>query len=313
MHQEESPLPITGPILVTGATGMQGGATVDALLDAGISVRALVRDPASAAARSLAERGVALQAGNFEDTVQLDKALEGAFGVFSVQLPPLPGDPDSEVRTGRNLVEAAKRAGVAHFVHTSVARAGDQANFAGWPEGRWTKEYWNSKSAVNSLVRAAGFDHWVVLKPAFMMENFIPPKAAWMFPLLASGFLGTAMTKGVPLDLVSAADVGRFAAAAFMNPPPFDKQDIDLAAEALDMDSVAARIASATGKPVRARYLTEVEAIDAGHHAGLVSSQQWASVEGYKVDLARAASFGVELETFAAWAQRHRNDFVVNV
>lgn len=306
-------MPITGPILVTGATGTQGGATVDALLDAGMPVRALVRDPASAAARKLSERGVTLCAGDFDDTVLLDKAVEGVFGVFSMQLTPLPGDPDSEVRTGRKLIEAARRAGVVQFVHTSVARAGDQASFAGWSEGRWTKGYWDSKSAVNSLVRVAGFDHWTVLKPAFMIENFIPPKAVWMFPLLASGLLGTAMTKGVPLDLISAADVGRFAAAAFMDPSRFDRQEIDLAAEALDMDSLAAVIADATGKPVQARYLTEVEAIDTGHHAGLVSSQQWASIEGYKVDLARAASFGIRLETFAAWAQQHRDDFVVNV
>ncbi|MDO7834410.1 NmrA family NAD(P)-binding protein [Sphingobium sp. HBC34] len=300
-------------ILVTGATGMQGGATVDALLANGFTVRALVRDPQSASSSALAARGVELARGDFDDLASLDAAMHGVDGVFSMQLPPLPGDLDSEVRAGRNLVEAAKRAGVDMFVHTSVARAGDQEHFVGWAEGRWWPDYWNSKSAVNDLVRSAGFPHWTVLKPAFMMENFIPPKAAWMFPQLSQGFIGTAMAKGARLDLIAASDVGRFAAAAFADPDRFNGQDITLAAEALDMDAVAAIIAEVTGKAVVARHMTTEEAVSAGNHPGLVSSQEWASIEGYKVDLARAHAFGIPLERFADWARRHSEDFEIAV
>ncbi len=298
-------------ILVTGATGMQGGATVDALLAAGFTVRALVRDPQSAPSLALAARGVELAQGDFDDPESLKAAMQGSDGVFSMQMTPQPDDLGSEVRTGRNLVEAARAAGVDTFVHSSVARAGDQENFAGWAQGRWWPDYWNSKSAVNDAVRAAGFPHWTVLKPAFMMENFIPPKAGWMFPQLSHGVVGTAIGKGVKLDLVAASDVGRFAAAAFADPHRFHGQDIDLAAESLDMDTIAAAIAKVTGKPVVAKSMSPEEAVAAGNHAGLVSSQEWASVEGYKVDIARAKSFGIALETFAEWAQRHCADFEV--
>lgn len=302
-------------ILVTGATGMQGGATVTALLNTGFKVRALVRDPQSASSQALAARGVELARGDFDDTASLDAAMQGVDGVFSMQMTPQPNDVESEVRTGRNLVEAARRAGVDTFVHSSVARAGDQENFVGWAEGRWWPDYWNSKSAVNEIVRSAGFPHWTVLKPAFMMENFIPPKAAWMYPQLSQGVVATAMTKGSRMDLIAASDVGRFAAAVFADPDRSNGQDIDLATESLDMDTVAATISEVTGKSVVARHMTPEEAVAAGSHAGLVSSQEWASVEGYKVDIARAGSragsFGIALESFADWAQRHRDDFEI--
>ena len=299
----------TGPILVTGATGAQGGAVVEALLQAGASVRALARDPGSAGARALAARGVELKPGDWNDPASLAAAMRGAGGVFSVQRPPSPADPESELRHGRHLVDAARAAGVEVFVHTSVARADEQARFVGWAEGRWSRDYWNSKSGVNDMVRAAGFPRWVILKPAFMMDNFIPPKAAGMFPSLVRGAIDTAMTPQTRLDLIAASDIGRIAAAAFADPARFAGEEIGLAAEALTMAQTAEIISEATGKPVVARSLSPDEAVAAGVNPGFVSSQEWASVEGYKVDIARANSFGIALESFADWARRHRSDF----
>lgn len=293
------------PILVTGATGAQGGAVVAAFGEAEIPLRALVRDPSSPAARALAERGVELVRGDFEDTASLEKAVSGAFGVFSVQLPPTPADPQREVRAGRRLVGAARAAGVELFVQTSVARADEHNDFAGWHEGRWWRDYWYAKAIVNAAVREAGFARWTILKPAFLMENFTPPKVQHMFPSLARGVLESAMAPESRLDLVSAADVGAFAAAAFRDPLRFDHLEMPLAAESLTMAEVAATISSVSGRPLTARHLSAPDAIAAGNHAGVVESQLWSSVEGYRVDLATARSYGVELQSFADWAQRH--------
>jgi uncharacterized protein YbjT (DUF2867 family) len=100
------------PILVTGATGTQGGGVVRALLNAGRPVRALTRDPGSAAGRALAAQGVDVVKGDFTDPASLDAALAGVEGVFSVQMGSHPGDPDTEIMTGKALIEAAGRAGV---------------------------------------------------------------------------------------------------------------------------------------------------------------------------------------------------------
>lgn len=300
---------IGGPILVTGATGAQGGAVVDALLAQGAEVRALVRNPSSASAVALAERGVEIVKGDFNDEESLAQATSGAVGVFSVQMPTSPVDLDGELRTGKLLIDAARRAGVVVFVHTSVARAGDERNFIGWDEKRWWPPYWEGKSGVNQAVKAAGFAHWVILKPAFMMDNFIPPKATWMFPSLARGVIATALKSETRLDLIAAADVGRFAAAAFADPARWDCQEIDLAAESLTMGEVASSISKATGRTVTARALPAKEAIAAGNSPLVTGSQEWANVEGYRVDLDRARSHGLTLESFAEWADRHRLDF----
>lgn len=301
----------TGAILVTGATGAQGGATIDALLRTGIAVRALVRDPLSERARDLANRGVELAQGEFDDQSSLATAMRGVGGVFSVQMPSPPADPQSEVRTGRNLIEAALAAGARTFVHTSVARAGDHENFVGWNEGRWTSSYWEGKAAVNAMVRSAGFSHWVVLKPAFMMDNYIPPKADWMFPMLSDGILNTVMIKGAKLHLIAASDVGRFAAAAFAEEGRFHGYEIDMAAEALDADETAAISSRVTGRTITARHMTAEAALASGLHSGLVSSQEWANVEGYKIDLPRANSYGIALEGFEPWSQQHSSDFAL--
>lgn len=165
----------TRPILVAGATGKQGGSVVRALLQAGRPVRALVRDPVSAAAQALAAQGVEVVKGDFNDIASLDAAMAGAWGVFSVQVGSQPSAPEAEIAHGGALIEAAARAGVDTVVHTSVARAGDQKNFVGWDEGRWDPLYWNNKSAVIDMVKTQGFRHWTILKPAMIMEDIVPP------------------------------------------------------------------------------------------------------------------------------------------
>jgi uncharacterized protein YbjT (DUF2867 family) len=300
------------PILVTGATGAQGGAVIDALLAENVTARALVRDPSSDAAAKLAARGAEIAQGDFDDTGSLAKAMQGARGVFSMQNPPRPPDLDAELRTGRNLIQAALAAGVETFVHTSVARAGDEQGFSGWDEGLWWREYWQSKSGVNAMVREAGFAHWTVLKPAYMMVNFIPPKVAWMYPsLVRKGVIETVMAPETRLDLIDSADIGHFAAAAFADPARFDRQEIDLAAEALTMGEIAAVLSAAAGRKVEVVNLSPEDAVARGNNPGLVKSEAWCNVEGYQVDLAKARSYGIALSSFKDWAARHASEFLI--
>src|SRR5690348_8778434 len=72
-------------ILVIGSTGLQGGTVVRHLLAHGYRVRALCRDPGSALARAVADKGVRVVRGDLEDRASLDAAVKGVYGVFSVQ------------------------------------------------------------------------------------------------------------------------------------------------------------------------------------------------------------------------------------
>lgn len=302
----------TQVILVVGATGAQGGAVVDALLRAGRTVRALVRDETSPAARQLAARGVDLRIGTFDDPAAVRAAVTGADGVFSMQMPPHPRDLDSERRAAALLVRASVDAGVRQIVHSSVARADDHENFIGWTEQRWWPGYWLGKAAANDAVRSGALDHWTILKPAFMMDNFIPPKVDSMFPRMRSGFITTAMSPQTRLDLIAAADIGRVAAAVFDDTSGrYHHRELDLAAESLTMSEVAATISAVTGSAVAAQHVSAEDAVAAGTHRGVVENQLWASAEGYRVDSAQARGHGVPLQSFRDWAADHAAQFAV--
>lgn len=300
------------PVLVTGATGKQGGAVVRALLQAGRSVRALTRDPHSAAALSLTAQGVEVFKGDFNDPSSLDAALAGVDGVFSMQMGSHPGDPETEILTGKALVEAAHRAGVRVIVHTSVARAGDQENFIGWNEGRWEPLYWQNKAAVNEMVKTQGFHHWVILKPAMIMENLVPPMVENMYPSLRErGQFETAIDADTRIDWIAAQDIGAFAAAAFADPERFHGHEIDLAAESVTLVELAAKIAGTTGKPVSAVTLSKEESLAQPYGELGYKHESWNNVEGYKVDLDAVRSWGVPLTTLDQFIKQNQDRFVI--
>ena len=143
-------------ILVTGATGSQGGATARQLLQHGHAVRVLTRRADSPHARELARLGATLLEGDFDDPDALDAASRDVNGVFSVQVPDTTGT-DSERRHGFALVRAAAANGVAHFVHTSVSCAGRHETFPRWADGYWSRKYWTDKWDIEQAVRGASF------------------------------------------------------------------------------------------------------------------------------------------------------------
>src|SRR4029077_19369941 len=102
-------------VLVTGATGKQGGACVEALLTRGHRVRALTRNSASPAANRLREQGVEIAVGDFTDRDSLMCAARGADAVYAMSTPYEQG-PEKETAQGITVTDAAKAAGVAHVV-----------------------------------------------------------------------------------------------------------------------------------------------------------------------------------------------------
>jgi len=108
-------------VLVTGATGRQGGAVARELLSHGYKVRALTRKPGANAARELASLGAEVVRSDLDDADSLKAALKGVWGVFSVQN--REAGVAREEQQGKRLAKLAKAAGVEHFVYSSVASA----------------------------------------------------------------------------------------------------------------------------------------------------------------------------------------------
>ena len=156
------------------------------------------------------------------------------------------------------------------------------------------------------------FDRWTVLKPAFMMENFATPKAAFMFPHLCKGRIVTALAPDTRMQLVAADDVGAFAQEAFERPELFAGCSIDLAAEALTMEDSAATLSRVLGVRVDAIHVTPEEAIAAGLFDGWVRSQEWTNAVGYRADIASLSRFGIPLTPFARWVRKHASRIEVD-
>ena len=116
-------------IVVTGATGKQGGAAFRHLKQRGFALRALVRNPEKPAARQLEGSRVEVLRGDFDDTASMERALDGADGAYSVQA--WQGGPETEIREGIAFAEAANRRGIGHFVYSSVAAADDSGWYLG--------------------------------------------------------------------------------------------------------------------------------------------------------------------------------------
>ncbi|NEU06845.1 NmrA family NAD(P)-binding protein [Flavihumibacter sp. R14] len=294
-------------ILVAGAAGTQGGAVVDALLANNIAVRAIVRSKNSEAAQALAAKNVELVEASFDNIESLTEAAKGATAIFSMQMGSHPGNKGEETRHAKNLVAAAKAAGIEQIVHTSVARAGDHENFVDWDKGRWEPAYWEEKAAAINAVKGAGFSYWTIIKPPLIMENLLPSKSAVMFPTIAQGKLITPLALGTKLDWISPADIGRFAAEAFAQPEKFNKKEFAIVGDKLTLSEVAELLSEVTGKRFATETISVEEAVEPRFHKLAAQSYVWMNVEGYKVDPQEAAGFGIQPESMKAYLERNKS------
>jgi len=294
-------------ILVAGAAGTQGGAVIDALLAKNIAVKAIVRNKNSEAAKALAARNVELAEATFDDLKSLTEAAKGATGVFSMQMGSHPGNKGEETRHAKNLVAAAKAAGIQQIVHTSVARAGDHQNFADWDKGRWEPLYWEEKAAAINAVKDAGFTFWTIIKPPFIMVNLLPPKNEWMFPTISEGKIISPTAPDTKIDWVSPEDIGRFAAEAFTEPDKFNRKEFAIVGDSLTMGEVADALSSVTGKQFEAISITDEQAVESGLFKWGTEAFIWQNVEGYKVDPQEAAGLGIEPESLKTYLERNKS------
>lgn len=296
----------SGPVLVTGATGRQGGATARALLAAGLPVRALVRDATSERAKAVEALGAELVTGDLHDRDSVVQAAAGVRAVFSVQIPAFGADGwdfESEVAQGLNLVEGAIAAGVPQFVHSSVSGAGQHVEAPGWAEGRWAsmQPTLGAKTAIQDRVRTAGFSAWTLLKPAFFMENFLP-SMAFLFPRGIEGGLVSVVKPTTRLSLIAAKDIGAAAAAAIAAPDRFNRVEIELAGDYLSMTDIAAALSGVVGVELSPPDMTEDEALAAGMPP-MGASHEWLNAVGQPARPQYARDLGIPLTTFATWLQ----------
>ena len=221
-------------ILITGATGKQGGATLRHLAKrGGFKLRAMTRKPDGDAAKALSALGAEVVAGDLNDAASLERAVAGAWGVFAVQNTWEAGV-EGEEEQGKRFAKIARDKGVQHFVYTSVGSAN---RGTGIP-------HFENKLRVEETIKQLKFPSHVILRPVFFMENLPSP---WF---LNGDKLTTTLKPETKLQMVAVDDIGKFSAAAFVEADKFKGAEIEYAGDAVTMAEAAAAMSELTGKTV---------------------------------------------------------------
>ena len=227
-------------VLVTGATGRQGGAVIRHMLPKGWKLRALTRNPASHEAQSLAREDMQVVQGDLEDPASIARAIQGVYGVYSVQDFWSVGA-RREIQQGKNLAAAAKKAGVQHFVYSSVG--GAERN-TGIP-------HWESKWQVEKAIKDLGLPATIIRPAAFMEMYYIDQVEVGIL----KGKLADPIRGDKPYQTIATGNIGAFVALAFDRPQEFIGKELEIAGSELTNLEAAKVFSRVLGKPVKFQKL----------------------------------------------------------
>jgi uncharacterized protein YbjT (DUF2867 family) len=300
-------------ILVTGATGKQGSAVVNALVanppPYPHEIIALTRNTDSPAAKKLIakSKSITILAGDLNDCLSIFSKAGGngsIWGVFSMQLPAMGQKnvaEDVEEKQGIALIDAALSSGVKHFVYSSVDRGG--SNSINDPTNI---PHFVSKHKIELHLIAATKDSekntqgmtYTILRPTAFFENLTPD-------FIGKGFAAMWNNMGsTPLQLVGTKDIGIFAAGAFStldsNPDTYRNKAISLAGDELTQPEASKVFEKVFGKKMPITF---------GFVASMIQYMmkelgtmfQWFVDVGYKADIAENKRLNPGMQDFETW------------
>ncbi|HME82209.1 MAG TPA: SDR family oxidoreductase [Candidatus Eremiobacteraceae bacterium] len=245
-------------VLVVGATGLVGAEICGRLAASGQQVRGLVRSTSDPAIRhTLAQEGVELVEGDLKDPASLARACTGMDVVISTANSARSRAAGDSIETvdlngQKNLVDAARTAGVRRFVYISFSTGKSALSYA----------FKDAKLAVEKHLQASGMDY-VILRPAIFMEVWLSP------PLGIDAAAGTATLYGSgenPVSYVSAFDVANVAGLAATTPGIENRVFMLGGPEAVKPNDVVRAFERRTGRPIAVQHVPE-EALKAQYES----------------------------------------------
>jgi uncharacterized protein YbjT (DUF2867 family) len=275
-------------ILISGATGQQGGATARALAGKGFKIRALTRNPDSDAAKALAATGAELVKGDLDDEASIKAALADAWGAYAVQNTWTAGVEGEEAQ-GHRFAKLARAAGVQHFVYASVASADRKTGIP----------HFDNKYRVEETVRSLGFTSYAIIRPVFFMENLPSP---WF---LNGDKLVSALDPKTVLQMIAVSDIGQYGALAFTD-ERFKNLELDIAGDAATMPQTAEILSGALGRKIEYLQIPISEVRKNSEDFALML--EWFDAVGYDADIAgNAKTYGVKPTSLKEWASKLRS------
>lgn len=297
--------------LIIGATGRQGGGAAQSLLKAGTKVRALVRNPDSGAAQELQAQGAILFKGEAGDATSVAKAVEGATGVFFN--PPFP----DVLETMETFIKTcAAQPSVKTFVLSSTVGTEKHAEMMvkdpDYPSrhAKWLG-YWSVKAGTEKIAREAGFQSLVILRAPLLHHIYLPDSPIVLWPTLWSERkLVTALKAGTKVAHGLGEDVGKFAAAALLDPGKFSGKELNLAADNLTSRELADVFGDVTGEKFEAP-VPEFEGVEAvGVNYPIMGFHEWCNEFDATVDIAALKDYGVEMTNMRQFMIDHKAELL---
>jgi uncharacterized protein YbjT (DUF2867 family) len=271
-----------GLVLVSGATGQQGGAIARELIAAGWPVRAMTRKPESDAARALAALGAEVVTADLDDEPSLHRALDGAWGA------------EREEEQGKRFARAVKDLGVQHYLYQSVGSAHRKTGVPHF-ENKWR---------VEATLRELGIPSWTIIRPVFFMENLLGPGFK---PYIDQGTLAIGMKPETKLQMIAVRDIGKYGLAAFERRAELNGRELDIAGDELTGLEAAAILSEVTGRQIGYRQVPIEQVRTVSEDLALML--EWFDEVGYDADIEKnAKEFGVRPTRFREWAKEQRWD-----
>lgn len=323
-------MPSSSVVLVTGATGTQGGGVVRELLKLAKSttpptplvIHAYVRDPLSTASQALVELDpvvVKLFQGDFDDLDALTKAANGATATF-INVTPVFTDLEAESRHGHKILQASLAAGVKHIIYSSVNRADKRESLRNIQPGSWIDTYYKSKGGIIASLKAPPFPKppgyaYTLILPATFLSNYHTPHQALMYPNLSAekSTITTAIKPTQVSSHLDPDDIGRFTAHAILASPTefaekWANQTIPLASIDLTLQEVIDALTRSVSnrKSVTINWLSPEEAQERARSDPFIASHIFLNENPNIVDLEQVRSYGIPLGSVDEYFKKNR-------
>jgi len=254
-------------VLVTGATGTQGGAVARELLHRGYHVRGLTRDPQSEQSLALEAEGALMVRGDYDDPISMADAMKDADAVFAVTLF-WHGGYDAEVQHGKMLIDMAETSGIEHFVLTSVAGADDSTGIPHF-ESKWEVEQYLHQSDLN----------WTVIRPVEFMDNW-----GWSLENFRQGRLVDPRNPESAHQWIAARDIGYFVAEALDGPGQWLGVTKEIAGDQLTLSELQGVLAGAFDRDFE-HVQPSWDEFESEMGEEITEMYRWFENEGYAVDI----------------------------
>jgi len=252
-------------VFVCGVTGNQGGAVAKYLLQLNWTVHAVVRDLGSPAAVALAEAGVKLTEGDWDNKEALETSIAGCSKLF-LNLVSTWEEFDRERRQAVSIVNIAKNAGVKQIVSSTSLGVSQydlevEKNLTDmFKPGSALHAITTATKSVEETVVNGGLDSYTLLRPGWFMNNLVEPLINDYSELLTKGTWSTVFSADTRLGLIDCDDIGKFAVAVMQDEKTFNGRAIGLVSEFLTPQETLDHLGEAMGRPgLEAIFVNEGE------------------------------------------------------